>query len=108
VIIPFVVYTMRVTGRVPLHLAALARACVASAAAGAAAWAVYWTLGGALGFFCAIALGAPLLAVLAVALRVLPAEDAAWLDEAAGARLGGFVGRACRMLSGPSRAQTSQ
>jgi O-antigen/teichoic acid export membrane protein len=108
VIIPFVVYTMRVTGRVPLHLAALARACVASAAAGAAAWAVYWALGGALGFLCGIALGAPLLAVLAAILRVLPAEDAAWLDEAAGARLGGFVGRACRMLSGPPRAQTSQ
>jgi O-antigen/teichoic acid export membrane protein len=108
VIIPLVVYTIRLTGRVPLHLAALARAVVASAAAAAAAWAIYWTLGGALGFLCGIALGVPLLAALAAVLRVLSAEDAAWLDDAAGARLGGLVGRACRMMSGPPPAQISQ
>jgi O-antigen/teichoic acid export membrane protein len=106
--IPLVVYTIRLTGRIPLHLRLLARAAVASAVAAVAAWAVYWTLGGALGFLCAIALGVPLLGVLAAALRVLSADDAAWLDEAAGARLGGLVGRACRMVTSPRPAQTSQ
>jgi O-antigen/teichoic acid export membrane protein len=105
VIIPLVVYTLRLTGRVPLHLAALARAAVASGAAGAAAWAVYWTLGGALGLLCAMALGVSLLAALTALLRVLSAEDAAWLDDAAGARLGGLVGRVCRMMTGPPPAQ---
>ena len=107
VIVPLVIYAMRFTGRVPMHFGVLTRAALASALAAAGAWGIDHLIGGPAGFFCALALGVPLLAGLAVALRVLPVEDAAWLDRAAGDRLGGLVGRACRMLtaSAPAQAQ---
>jgi O-antigen/teichoic acid export membrane protein len=95
-------YTLRLTGRVSLNLGALARAALASGAAAAVSWTIYELLGGALGFVAALAVGIPLLVGLAAVLRVLPADDAAWLDEAAGARLGGAVGRFARLAAGRS------
>ena len=43
--------------------------------------------------------GTAVFAVLAVALRILPARDAAWLADVTGDRMGGAVAKACRLLS---------
>jgi hypothetical protein len=47
----------------------------------------------------ALALATVVFALLARLLRILPADDAAWLERAAGARLGGRVGSASRALA---------
>jgi hypothetical protein len=67
---------------------ALSRTIAASIGAGLAAWAPAAALGGVGGLVLGLATGAFAFTVLAAALRILPADDARWLDEAAGGRLG--------------------
>jgi O-antigen/teichoic acid export membrane protein len=81
--------------RVRWHPWALVRNAFASAAAGVAGWAVLQSLDGFSGLVAAgLALSATY-AVLAVVLRLLPSEDAVWLDEALGSRALRAVARAC-------------
>jgi O-antigen/teichoic acid export membrane protein len=94
------------TGRIRLEPQALARAAAASAAAALAGWLTIKFLDGAVG----VALGA-LAAVmvfvgLAAVLRILPPDDAAWLDDAIGRRLRGQVGRFCRLCARPAAVQS--
>ncbi|MGH3005494.1 MAG: lipopolysaccharide biosynthesis protein [Gaiellaceae bacterium] len=90
-------YALRRIGPVPWNPGTLWRAALASAAAGLAAWAgvslVESTAGGVL---LGLAVGTGVFAALAVAGRILPSDDADWLDGIAGARLGGLVGWVCR------------
>jgi O-antigen/teichoic acid export membrane protein len=104
---PIVVHAMRLAGGVRLHANKLLRAALASAAGGASAWAIWLALGGPAGLLLGFIAGATVFALLAAILRILPAEDAEWLEGAAGARLGGLVGRACRILTSASAASVS-
>ncbi len=101
--VPVVVYACRILGGVRWGTAALARTVLASAGAGLAALAGVVVIDGIGGILLGAALGGIALAALAPSLRVLPGEDAVWLQATAGRLLGGRVGRAIRACS-PSEA----
>jgi O-antigen/teichoic acid export membrane protein len=103
--LPILAVARRRVGAIPWAAPALARAALASAGAGAAAWACVRLLGGAPGVIAGLAVEAVALVVLGAVLRILPAEDAVWLDEAVGARLGGLVGHVFRLWGGMPAAQ---
>jgi len=94
--LPLLVYTARVVGSTGWRPWPLWRILVASLLAGAAAWAVVALEDGPVGVAAAALLGAAVLGLVALILRVLDPDDAAWLEQAAGRRLGGGVGRLCR------------
>jgi O-antigen/teichoic acid export membrane protein len=75
------------------------RAAVAAVAAGFAGWAGVSFLPDAAGLVVGSIAAAVIFAGLAVSLRILPREDAVWLDQHAGERLGGLVGAFCRSCS---------
>jgi O-antigen/teichoic acid export membrane protein len=93
---PVLIYTVRAVGGVEVRASFIARAAVLAVGVGLAAWggvaAAPGGAGAALGVFTAFAT----LFLLAPVLRVLPPEDAHWIESLAGAKLGGLVGRACR------------
>ena len=72
----------------------LARNVVAAGLAGAAGWAVLVRLDGFSGLVVAGTALTVAYAVLAILLKVLPAQDAAWLEETVSGR---FVALACRL-----------
>jgi O-antigen/teichoic acid export membrane protein len=86
--LPVLVYAIRLLQPVAWSPGALSRTIVASVGGGLAAWAPAAALGGVGGLALGLAAGACAFAGLAAALRILPADDARWLDEAAGGRLG--------------------
>ena len=89
----------RLAGPVEWRASALARNAVAAGVAGTLGWAV---LNGLDGFTGLVAAGAALTCAygaLAVLLRVLPAQDAAWLEQTLGGR---FVTRVCRLCAAAS------
>jgi O-antigen/teichoic acid export membrane protein len=94
--VPVLVYGCRLAGPVDWQVPAQLRMVAASAAAGAIAGWAAWIVGGRAAFPIGLGVGVVAFAVAAVVLRVLPAGDAAWLDAAAGQRLRGMVGAACR------------
>jgi len=98
-----IVAAIRLTAPVELRPAALLRSVAAVGAAGLAGWAVIDSVPGVGGLFAAGAVVVSVYALLAVALRILPSDDAAWLDRAAGSHLGGAVGRACRLCAARPR-----
>ena len=77
---------MKLARGVRWEASALLRATLASAGAGAAAWGVLDLLGGAAGVVAGLLVGLASFAALAVALRVLAADDARWLEESFGGR----------------------
>jgi O-antigen/teichoic acid export membrane protein len=89
-------YALRAVGGIQMEARALVGAIVASAAGGLAAWAVARPLPDGPGFVLGLAAGVAVFGLVATVLRVIPAADAAWLEEAAGGRLSGVVGRVCR------------
>lgn len=97
--VPVLVYASRVMEPVPTRAGTLAPAALAATGAGLAALAGVQLVGGAGGVLLGLAGAALAFAVLARLLRILPADDAAWLDEAAGDRLGGRVGSASRAIA---------
>ncbi len=91
------VYALRRIGPVPWNPGTLWRAALASAAAGLVAWGgVSLVESPAGGVLLGLVAGTGVFAALAVAGRILPPDDAAWLDGIAGPRLGGLVGWVCR------------
>jgi O-antigen/teichoic acid export membrane protein len=72
------------------------RAAVAALAAGLAGWACVASLPDVPGLVLGSLAAAVTFAVLAVVLRILPPEDAVWIDEHIGDRLWGLVGAFCR------------
>lgn len=93
---PLVVYACGAVGNMRWEVAALARAALASAVVAVAGRAVVLHVSGWPGLAGGLAACAVALAALSPALRILPAGDARWLDEAAGRRLRGLVGAVCR------------
>lgn len=103
--LPLLAVARRRVGAIRWEAPALARAALASAGAGCAAWGCVQLLGGAPGVIAGLAAEAAALVVLGAVLRILPAEDAVWLDEAVGPRLGGLAGRVFRVWGGRPAAQ---
>ena len=84
-------YGVKLMGGVRWEGAALLRAAIASAGAGAAAWGVLDLVGGAAGVVAGLLAGLAAFAALAVALRVLSADDSRWLAESFGGRAAAVV-----------------
>lgn len=99
--IPVLIYMARHLDGVQWRAQALARNVVAAGAAGLIAWGLVRLIGGAGGVLIGLAAGTLAFAALGRALRILPGDDAAWLEQAVGARAGGKVGRAVRFFGGP-------
>jgi O-antigen/teichoic acid export membrane protein len=96
-------YCVRLVGGVDIARRQLARLAAASAAAAGAAQLVLEVSSGPESFLLGLALGAVVLAVLAVWLRVLPREDADWIAGAVTGRSGARkITAVCRRLSGQS------
>lgn len=74
----------------------LLRSGIAAVAAGLGGWLGVQVVAGGLGILAGVAFGAAAYLLVAVPLRALDADDAAWLSNNAGDRLGGLVARACR------------
>jgi O-antigen/teichoic acid export membrane protein len=94
--LPLLVWSNRLVGPFRWEWAALGRAVVAGAGAAAAARAAAWGLGGAAGLCAGALVGIVSFLILAMLLRILPYDDAQWLEEALGARLGRRVRWICR------------
>ena len=93
---PMIVYAMVTIGGKVFPSRFFLKAVVVAAGTGLAAFALEKSLGGVAGVLLGIAVGVAAFIALSRLLRVLPSGDAAWLDEAAGSRLRGAVGKACR------------
>ena len=103
--LPLLAVVRRRVGIVEWQGARLARAALASAGAGGAAWICVRLLGGPLGILVGLAAEGLVLVVLGALLRILPADDAVWLDGAVGTRFGGLLGRTFRLWGGVPAAQ---
>ena len=97
--VPLIVYSARVAGPIRWELGALVRCAAFSAVGGAAAWGVVSALGGAAGVVLGLLAGAAAFFTLGVVVGLLPADDATWLSELLGSRLGDAPSRAVRSLS---------
>jgi hypothetical protein len=68
---------------------------------------LFW-LDGLVGVAAGVLTSIAVFGVLAAVLRVVPADDAVWLDQSFGRRLGGVVGRLVRLWSArPSPPQAT-
>jgi O-antigen/teichoic acid export membrane protein len=94
-----VAYGARLTAPVRWEARPLARAAIASALAGAAAFGAVAALRGAPGVVAGIAAGVAVFCACARLLRILPRDDAAWIDESFGSLLGGWLGRTVRWIA---------
>jgi O-antigen/teichoic acid export membrane protein len=88
-----IVYGARLAGPVTWEAATLLRACAASAAAGIAAWGALAAIGGAPGVVAGILAGSAVFLAGAVALRILPKEDALWVERSFGGGAGALARR---------------
>ncbi len=93
------VYCFRLLGRVELASRYLIRMAIAAALAGAAAQGALELGEGTLSFCVAVAVGVTVLSALAVWLRVLPQNDAAWLTTALRDTRARRLGRVCSRLA---------
>jgi O-antigen/teichoic acid export membrane protein len=87
---------LRAVGEVDWRPFSLWRVAAASAGAALAAWLGLAVAAGGPGLALGIAAAVVVFAALAVALKILPRDDAVWLDDVAGTRLGGLVAVVCR------------
>lgn len=85
----------RLAGPVDWRLGVLGRNAVAAGAAGVAGWAVLRGLDGFGGLAVAAAALIGAYGALAIILRVLPVQDAAWLEDTLGGRFVALVTRLC-------------
>jgi O-antigen/teichoic acid export membrane protein len=103
--VAYVAIARRLAGTIEVAPGALARNAVAACVAGAAAWAVCFALGGVPGAVLGLAVFTAGFCALAVALRIMPGDDARWLDSIVDGRLRGpFETFARRMIAAASRA----
>jgi len=91
--IPIIAAGRRTFGRVDWAPGAVLRTTVASAVAGLIALAVDRALGGVAGLLLGLAFGIGAFVAGAAIVKILPADDARWIDEAVGRRAHGQVGR---------------
>jgi O-antigen/teichoic acid export membrane protein len=101
--LPVLVAASRMVGGVRWEPRAMLRAVVVSAAGGIAAAACVVLLGDLGGVMIGLPLGFLVAAALAVVLGVLPADDARWVEEAAGRRARGLIARTAHAVALPER-----
>jgi glycosyltransferase involved in cell wall biosynthesis/O-antigen/teichoic acid export membrane protein len=91
-------FTRRRLGPLPVRrrTGSATRVLLASGVAGAATWAICAGLGGPAGLILGVGTGLAVLWALLAALRPLPADDALWLDEQIGGRVGAVARRLAR------------
>jgi O-antigen/teichoic acid export membrane protein len=90
-------------GSVRLEAGAMARATLAALATGAVGWGAVRLLGDVPGVVAGAVLGTGVFLGLAAGLRIVPARDAAWLDETLGGHFRGRFGRFVRLCArGPA------
>jgi stage V sporulation protein B len=94
-----IAYGARLTAPVRWEAVTLLRAAAAAALGGVAAWAALALLGGAPGVVAGLVAGIAVYALAAARLRILPHQDATWVDESFGRLLGGRVGTAARGMA---------
>ena len=99
--VPMIVYAVMTVGRDALRPRFVVKAIAVASGTGGTAFAIQQSLPGAVGVSIGVVGGVLAFVVLARLLRVLPAADGAWLDETAGRRLRGWVGRASRAWAEP-------
>ena len=80
----------------------LARVVAASAAAGAAGWGCVEALDGVDGLLLGLVAFVAVFAVSAIALHIIPAIDAEWIEDAVGERLGNRARRAVHLFAAAS------
>ena len=90
-------------GAVRWEPGALLRTALASAGAALVGLACVQGIGGWPGVVAGVAAGAVAFALLSMTLRILPADDARWLDRAIGQRLGGRPGILLRAIAARTR-----
>ncbi len=83
-----IIYGTRLVGPVRWEIGALFRAVVASALAGAVALTALELIGGALGVVSGVVVGATAFTAFASAVPVLSRDDAGWLEQGFGGRIG--------------------
>lgn len=96
-VVPIFVIAVRMVPPDSLGLHAMVRVAVVAVGAGGAAFATATALGGVAGLGLGLVAAAVVFLALASTLKILPAGDARWLEETAGARVNGLVGRLCRV-----------
>jgi O-antigen/teichoic acid export membrane protein len=98
------VFASRYVGPVDWRPRSMLRVVAASAAGGLAGWGVLRVVDGFGGFCAAAAAALGAFLVVATLVRILPADDAGWIDATFGTRLRGGVGALARLWSqrGPS------
>lgn len=99
-----VAYACRSTGPLQWHVRSLLQSAVAAAAAGGAAWASVSVIDGVVGLVVGVVAGLTAYTTVAAGWRILPSDDATWLDTSFGRLLGGRVGRLVRRLGPVSPA----
>jgi O-antigen/teichoic acid export membrane protein len=92
--------TVRLLPPVTIHLRPLVATATASTLCGAAGFLVGSTLDGATGLVAGSAAAGVVFVAAAAVLRILAEEDARWIDETFGGRLGGTVGLLARRFGG--------
>jgi O-antigen/teichoic acid export membrane protein len=102
VAVAVLVFAWRMLGGVDWDPATIARSAVASVGSGLAAWSIVHTVGGVTGVTVGLVVGLVVLVGFARALRIVPADDARWLDQTVGRLLGGWLGRLIRLVARPS------
>jgi len=92
-------YALWSVGGVHWRPLTLWRGAVAAVGAGVGGWVGVTLLAGAAGLVVGALSAFTVFAALAVALRILPRDDAEWLRQASGNRLGGLVAKVCDRCS---------
>jgi O-antigen/teichoic acid export membrane protein len=105
--LPIIVYAVLRSRPIEWEGGALIRASLAATACGVAARATVIEVGGALGAAAAVVVGVVIFALAAAVLRILPTQDAEWLQEIAGGRAGRLVGIVCKTWSTSSSRRGS-
>jgi O-antigen/teichoic acid export membrane protein len=97
--VPVIVAARQTFGEIDWAPGALLRTAVASAFGGLVALGTVLAIGGVAGLLAGLAAGAAAFGAGAATLKILPADDARWLDEAIGHLAGGWVGRAALLCA---------
>jgi O-antigen/teichoic acid export membrane protein len=99
------VFSARLLGRPDWRPLTTLRRVVASAGAGAAGWICVHVLGDVAGLLAGVPAALVVFGLMGWGLRIMPADDARWIDDALGSKLFGAVGRLARLWS--ERERTS-
>jgi O-antigen/teichoic acid export membrane protein len=100
-----VAYGVRLMAPVRWEAATLARGVAAAALAGGAAWGALALVGGGPGVVAGLVAGIAVFAVSAARLRILPRQDADWLEQSFGRLIGGRLGAAARVMAAAGAGQ---